>query len=303
MGLDVFGVGEHHTRGMPVSSPTSIINAAAASTERIILSTTVNVLSTDDPIRVFQQLATASAVAPDRVEVVAGRGSSSITFPLFDVDEGDYDMLLLSKLDLLTELNRRDQVTWSGPHRLRPLRQATIVPRPDAPLPIWLGTGGSPASVLRAVELGLPMFLGILSGSPEYWARYGDAYRSAWREARTTDPADIAVATHGFVADDDTVAKETYLWYEHRMFAEATAELGRVAPQPEARADQYGPDGMVFVGAPDQIVSRILHLHDVLGHSRHIIQMDVGGMPQRDVLRSIELLGAEVLPRIREGTA
>lgn len=303
VGLDVFGVGEHHTRGMPMSSPTSIINAAAASTGRIILSTAVNVLSTDEPIRVFQQLATAAAIAPGRIEAVAGRGSSSLTFPLFDFDEADYDMLYLSKLELLVELNRSERVTWSGPHRRRPLDGAMIVPRPESPLSIWLGTGGSPESVLRAVELGLPVFLGILGGSPEYWARYGDAYRSAWREVHDSEPADVAVAMHGFVADDDATAHRTFLEYEHRMFVEALAEMGRTAPSRDARAAEYGPGGMVFVGGPEQVADRILDLHGRLGHRRHIIQMDVGGMPQRDFLRGIELLGTKVLPRIRAAIA
>src|SRR4051812_25305808 len=153
VGLDFFGFGEHHTRSMPVSSPTALVNAAAASTSRIKLGTTVTVLSTDEPIRVFQQLATAAAVAPGRIEAVAGRGSSDITFPLFDLDVSDYDMLYGSKLELLLALNANERVTWSGPHRRRPLENALVVPRPEQPLRIWLGTGGSPESVIRAVEL------------------------------------------------------------------------------------------------------------------------------------------------------
>jgi alkanesulfonate monooxygenase SsuD/methylene tetrahydromethanopterin reductase-like flavin-dependent oxidoreductase (luciferase family) len=227
-GLDFFGFGEHHTPSMPLSSPTSLVNAAAASTRRIGLGTTVTVLSTDDPLRVFQQLATAAAIAPGRVEVVAGRGSSDITFPLFDLDVRNYDMLYRSKLDLLVAANAHDRVTWEGPQRQRPLTDALIVPRPEQPLKIWLGTGGSPESVLRAVELGLPMFLGILGGT------------------------------------------------------------------------NYHPGGMVFAGGPDEIADRILHLHQLLGHSRQILQMDVGGMPHTTFLKSIELLGTEVLPQIRK---
>jgi hypothetical protein len=181
-GLDFFGFGEHHTPSMPLSSPTSLANAAAASTQRIGLGTTVTVLSTDDPLRVLQQLATAAAIAPGRVEVVAGRGSSDITFPLFDLDVRNYDMFYRSKLDLLIAANRNDRVTWNGPHRQRSLTDALIVPRPEQPLKIWLGTGGSPESVLRAAELGLPMFLGILGGTAEHWAQYGTAYRHAWAE-------------------------------------------------------------------------------------------------------------------------
>ena len=177
VGLDFFGFGEHHTGSMPLSSPTALVNAAAASTQRIGLGTTVTVLSTDEPIRVFQQLATAAAIAPGRIEAVAGRGSSPITFPIFDLDERDYDMLYSSKLELLLAIDGHERVTWSGPHRRRALENALIVPRPEKPLKIWLGTGGSPGSVYRAVELGLPMFLGILGGTPQHWAQYGHAYR------------------------------------------------------------------------------------------------------------------------------
>src|SRR4051794_18327755 len=160
VGLDVFGFGEHHTQSMPLSSPTALVNAAAASTRKIKLGTTVTVLSTDEPIRVFQQLATAAAIAPGRIDVVAGRGSSDITFQLFDLDERDYDMLFASKLELLVAINRGERITWNGPHRHRPLLDTLVVPRPDEPLELWLGTGGSPNSVRRAAELGLPMFLG-----------------------------------------------------------------------------------------------------------------------------------------------
>jgi len=299
-GLDFFGFGEHHTQSMPLSSPTALVNAAAASTRRIGLGTTVTVLSTNEPIRVFQQLATAAAIAPGRVEVVAGRGSSAVTFPLFDLDERDYDTLYASKLDLLCELNRHDRVSWAGPHRVRPLEGTLVVPRPEQPLRIWLGTGGSPGSVLRAAELGLPMFLGILGGTPEHWANYGHAYRRAWSEAgHPPEAADIAVAVHGFVADDDRQAKATYLERELRMFVAGMAEIGHVGAPPSGRERDYEAAGMVFAGSPNEIADRILHLHHLLGHSRQILQMDVGGMPHVAFLRSIELLGTEVLPRIR----
>jgi alkanesulfonate monooxygenase SsuD/methylene tetrahydromethanopterin reductase-like flavin-dependent oxidoreductase (luciferase family) len=299
-GLDYFGVGEHHMRAMPLSSPASVINAAAASTGRIKLSTTVTVLSTDDPIRVFQQLATAASIAPGRIELVAGRGSSAITFPLFDYDERDYDMLYASKLALLTAVNAGENVTWHGPHRRRPLKDVTVFPRPEQPLKIWLGTGGSPESVYRAVELGLPMFLGVLGGTPEHWAQYGHAYRNAWAQAgHPAGQAGIAVSGHGFVADTGTQARSAYLEYEHRMMAEGMAELGRPAPSRADRAAALEPGGMVFAGSPNEIADRILHLHELLGHTRQILQMDVGGMPQRDFLHGIELLATKVLPQIR----
>ena len=301
VGLDVFGFGEHHTRSMPVSSPTSLVNAAAAATHRIKLGTTVTVLSTDEPIRVFQQLATAAAIAPGRIDLVAGRGSSSITFPIFDQDENDYDTLFGSKLELLLELNCHERVTWSGPHRQRPLNDQLIVPRPDEPLKIWLGTGGSPSSVMRAVELGVPMFLGILGGSPEHWAQYGRAYREAWAKVgHPAEDADVAVAVHGFVGENDREAKATYLEHEARMFQTGSAEIGRPMRAPPNRAADVEAGGMVFAGGPNEVADRILHLHELLGHSRQILQMDVGGLPHATFLKCIELLGTKVLPQIRK---
>jgi alkanesulfonate monooxygenase SsuD/methylene tetrahydromethanopterin reductase-like flavin-dependent oxidoreductase (luciferase family) len=297
--LDFFGFGEHHTRSMPLSSPTALVNAAAATTRRIKLGTTVTVLSR--PLRVFQQLATAPAIAPGRIETVAGRGSSTITFPFFDLDERDYDMLYASKLELLLAVNDQEQVTWTGRHRRRPLDGAVIVPRPEQPLRIWLGSGGSPESVGRAVELGLPLFLGILGGTPEHWAQYGRAYREAWAQVgNRAEAADIAVAVHGFVGDDDRRAKATYLEHELRMFATGAAEIGRPPMAPPGRAAQLEPGGMVFAGGPDEVADRILHLHAQLGHTPQILQMDVGGMPHATFLKGIELLGTEVLPQIRK---
>jgi alkanesulfonate monooxygenase SsuD/methylene tetrahydromethanopterin reductase-like flavin-dependent oxidoreductase (luciferase family) len=210
-------------------------------------------------------------------------------------------MLYGSKLDLLRAVNEQERVTWSGPHRRRPLTDALVVPRPEQPLRLWLGTGGSPESVLRAAELGLPMFLGILGGTPQHWAQYGRAYREAWAQrGHPAEGADIAVAVHGFVAEDDRQAKATYLEHEVRMFATGAAEIGRAAPPASARAAAYDRDGMVFAGSPDEIADRILHLHSLLGHSRQILQMDVGGMPHATYLKGIELLGTEVLPQIRK---
>lgn len=301
VGLDYFGFGEHHTPSMPMSSPTSMVNAAAASTYAIKLGTTVSVLSTDDPVRVFEQVATAAAIAPGRIDVVAGRGSSDITFQLFDLDSADYDTLFASKLELLLAVNRGERISWDGPHRRRPLVDTVVVPRPERPLTIWLGTGGSPGSVYRAAELGVPLFLGILGGTAEHWAQYGVAYRDAWGQAgHPAGDADIAVAVHGFVADDASDAKRTYLEFEKRLFVTGSAEIGRPMAPPTGREVNYDAGGMVFVGGPNEIAERILHLHDLLGHSRQILQMDVGGLPHATFLKGIELLGTEVLPLIRK---
>jgi alkanesulfonate monooxygenase SsuD/methylene tetrahydromethanopterin reductase-like flavin-dependent oxidoreductase (luciferase family) len=300
VGLDFFGFGEHHTRSMPISSPTSLVNAAAAATSRIKLGTAVSVLSTDEPIRVFQQLATAAAIAPGRIDLVAGRGSSGITFSLFDLEERDYDMLFSSKFELLIEVNRQEQASLKGAHRRRKANDRLIVPRPEEPLRIWLGTGGSPASVFRAAELGVPMFLGILGGTPGHWAQYAQAYREAWAKAgHAVGAADVAVAVHGFVGENDRAARKTYLEYELSMFRTGSAEIGRPGPAPVGREKDL-EQGMVFAGGPDEVADRIVHLHKLLGHSRQILQMDVGGMPHKTFLKSIELLGTKVLPKVRK---
>jgi alkanesulfonate monooxygenase SsuD/methylene tetrahydromethanopterin reductase-like flavin-dependent oxidoreductase (luciferase family) len=255
---------------MPLSSPTSLVTAAAA-------------------------------IAPGRIEAVAGRGSSTITFSLFDLDERDYDQLYASKLELLLAVNEREQLTWAGPHRRRPLQDALIVPRPEQPLKIWLGSGGSPESVGRAVELGVPLFLGILGGTPQHWAQYGRAYRDAWAQVgHPADAADIAVAVHGFVDEHNRQAKATYLEHELRMFAIGAAEIGRPPMSPPGRQSQLEPGGMVFAGSADEVADRILNLHSLLGHTRQILQMDVGGMQHATYLGAIERLGTEVLPQVRK---
>ncbi len=300
VGLDFFGFGEHHTASMPLSSPTSMVIAAAASTQKIKLGTAVSVLSTDDPIRVYQQLTTAASIAPGRIDIVAGRGSSDITFSIFDFDASDYDVLFSSKFELLLELNRNEKVTWKGKHRSKALNNTLIVPRPEEKLKIWLGTGGSPSSVMRAAELGVPMFLGILGGTPEHWGQYGHAYLDAFIKAKhTASNADIAVAVHGFVGENDRDAKKTYLEYEQNMFKTASAEIGRPFNGFAGREADY-EKGMVFVGGVNEIADRIIKFHKLLGHSRQILQMDVGGMPQKTFLKSIELLGTKVLPIVRK---
>jgi alkanesulfonate monooxygenase SsuD/methylene tetrahydromethanopterin reductase-like flavin-dependent oxidoreductase (luciferase family) len=296
VGLDFYGVGEHHTAAMPVSSPAAIINAAAASTSKIILSTAVSVLSTDDPIRLYQQMATAAIVSGNRVEIIAGRGSSTDSFPLFGYDLDDYDNLYADKLGLLLAIDRDQNVSWDSPFR-PPLENAVIVPRPDKRIPIWLGTGGNPGSTVRAGQAGLPISYGILSGTPQRWGQMGALYRQA-AEQTGVDPSDlrISVAGHGFIAADGRQAKEQYFRHESAAYAAS----GRfAAPSWADSAPNYSPGGMVFAGDPREIADRIIDLHHHLGHDRHFLQMDIGGMPHAEVLKSIELLGTEVAPRVR----
>jgi len=296
IGLDFYGVGEHHASAMPVSSPAAVINAAAAMTSSITLSTAVSVLSTDDPIRLYQQMATAAIVSDNRVEIIAGRGSSTDSFPLFGYDLSDYDALYADKLGLLLAINDHEQVGWESPFR-PPLRDALVVPRPDRPIPIWLGTGGNPGSTLRAGQAGLPISYGILSGTPQHWGRMGRLYRQAAQEAGAdASRLAISVAGHGFIGTDGSAAKQQYFRHEQAAYAAS----GRfAAPSWKDAEPGYSPGGMIFAGEPEEIADRIIDLHHHLGHTRHFLQMDIGGMPHAEVLRSIELLGTEVAPRVR----
>ncbi|WP_426242147.1 LLM class flavin-dependent oxidoreductase [Nocardioides sp. LHG3406-4] len=296
VGLDFFGVGEHHHEQVPVSAPLSVINAAAAMTSTIVLSTAVSVLSTDDPIRLYQQAATAAIVSGDRVEIIAGRGSSTESFPLFGHNLDDYDRLYADKLGLLLAINSQERVSWESPFR-PPLEEALVVPRPEKPLKVWLGTGGNPGSTVRAGTAGLPVSYGALSGTPEHWGQLGTMYRQSAAQAGV-DPQrmEISLASHGFVGREGRATKQRFQQHEMASFALA----GRSLPSRwESVEANYSPGGMVFAGDPVEIAERIIDLHQHLGHQRQFLQMDIGGMPHRDVLASIELLGTEVAPRVR----
>lgn len=295
-GLDFYGVGEHHTVTMPVSSPTAVINAAAALTDTITLSTAVTVLSTDDPIRLYQQMATAAIVSGDRVEIIAGRGSSTDSFPLFGYELENYDRLYADKLGMLLALNDHERVTWDSPFR-PPLHDVLVVPRPEKPIPIWLGTGGNPSSTVRAAQAGLPISYGILSGTPHRWGQMGALYRQAAEQAGIEQSQiKISVASHGFIGTDGRAAKEQF--FHHEQAAYAASGRGMTHTWQDA-APNYSPGGMVFAGDPIEIADRIIDLHHHLGHTRQFLQMDIGGMPHTEVLKSIELLGTEVAPRVR----
>ncbi|MBF8191773.1 LLM class flavin-dependent oxidoreductase [Nonomuraea sp. K274] len=296
VGLDFFGVGEHHHERVPVSSPVSVINAAAAITSKITLSTAVSVLSTDDPIRLYQQAATAAIVSGGRVEIIAGRGSSTESFPLFGYHLDDYDRLYADKFGLLLAINAHERVSWESPFRPS-LMEALVVPRPDKPLKIWLGTGGNPESTIRAGSAGLPVSYGALNGTPKHWARFGALYHQSADEAGVNpELLEISVASHGFVGRDGLAAKQRFHRHEIASFALA----GRSIPTSwDAVEANYSPGGMVFAGDPLEIAERIIDLHQHVGHRRQFLQMDIGGMPHRDVLASIELLGTEVAPQVR----
>lgn len=298
VGLDYFGIGEHHTRLMPVSSAATILAAAASTTRRIRLGSSVTVLSTDDPVRVFQQFATLDALSNGRAEITAGRGSSTESFPLFGYDLADYDVLYREKLELLLAINQSDEVTWRG--TVRPaLDNALVVPRPDGGhLPIWVGTGGSPGSSVRAGQMGLPVAYGIIGGKPERFAPLVDLYRQAFTASGAPpERQKVSVALPGFIAETDSAARDIAWPGFHTTMSIVGKERGWPAPS-RAHFDHEIDHGALFIGEPESIAERILRLHGALGHMRQFIQMDSSGTPQRKFLRAIELLGTKVKPLI-----
>ena len=301
-GLDYFGIGEHHTLNMPVSSPGTIIAAAAGATKNIILGSGVSVISTDDPIRVFQQFATADAVSGGRVEITAGRGSSVESFPLFGYDLADYDRLYEEKLELLRAANDAGadaRVTWSGTVRA-PIDGLEVVPRPvRGSLPIWVGTGGSAPSSLRAGRLGMPVSYGIIGGVPARFAPLVDLYRrTASASGHTGEDIRVSVAALGLIAPTKQEALDRFYPGWHALNMEMVERRGWPMPQKQHfLAQAHGP-GAYYVGDPDDVAERIVDLHAHLGHMRHFLQMDFGGLPQEHFLDSIELLATEVKPRV-----
>ena len=302
VGLDVFGVGEHHRPDFIVSSPAVVLGAIASRTSRIRLTSAVTVLSSDDPVRVFQDFATLDLLSSGRAEIMAGRGSFIESFPLFGYDLDDYDTLFAEKLDLLLRLREDGPVTWSGEHRA-PLRNQIVTPRPiQHPLPVWIAVGGTPASADRTGRLGLPMALAIIGGAPERFAPLVEIYREAARRAGH-DPARLALSIngHGHVAEDAQRAADEY-WPGHEA---SMRKIGRERGWPPPTRAQYdllcGPRGALLVGDPHTVAEKILFQYEIFRNSRYLIYLM--GMPHRTVMRAIELLGTEVAPLVRAGVA
>ena len=295
VGLDVFGVGEHHRPDYVVSAPAVVLAAAAARTRRIRLTSAVNVLSSDDPIRVFQQFATVDLLSGGRAEIMAGRGSFIESFPLFGYDLRDYDELFAEKLDLLLRLREGERVTWSGRHR-PPLSDQPVYPRPvQEPLPVWIAVGGTPESAVRAGALGLPMALAIIGGLPERFVPFAELHRRAAEEAghgRLT----LGINSHGFLADTADEAADLAFG----PFSETMNRIGRERGwPPTTRVDfdaQRTLRGALFVGSPADVAEKILFQHSLFGHERFLLQLSVGSMPHDRMLRAIKLFATEVAP-------
>jgi len=302
VGLDVFGVGEHHRPEYAVSAPAVVLAAAAVKTSRIRLTSAVTVLSSDDPVRVFQQFSTVDLLSGGRAEVMVGRGSFIESFPLFGYDLRDYDALFAEKLDLLLRLREDEHVTWSGRFRTS-LAGEGVYPRPlQNPLPVWVAVGGTPESAVRAGSLGLPMALAIIGGMPEQFKPFAELHRRAAREAGH-EPPRLSINSHGYIAPTSEEALDESFPY----VAAAMNRIGRERGWPPLTRADYEASaalrGANFVGTPEQVVEKILFQHDVFGHDRFLVQFTVGGIPHEGILRSIELLGREVAPAVRAALA
>jgi probable LLM family oxidoreductase len=307
LGLDVFAVGEHHRADYVVSAPAVVLTAIAAQTERIRLSSAVTVLSSDDPVRVFQQFATLDLVSNGRAEIMAGRGSFIESFPLFGQDLDDYDELFSEKLELLLAIRENERVTWSGRHRAA-IHDLPVYPRPvQQPLPVWIAVGGTPQSVVRAGALGLPLALAVIGGMPERFAPLAALHREAATRAGRLgpdgSPPPFALNVHGFLAERSQQAADTFFDPYQRMMNRIGRERGFPPMDREHFEASRSLRGSLLVGSPAEMTEKILFLHEHFGFQRFLVQFTVGQVPHAALLRSIELFGTEVAPAVRKALA
>ena len=302
VGLDVFGVGEHHRPDYAVSSPAIPLAAAARTTERIRLTSAVSVLSSDDPVRVFQDFSLIDLISGGRAEIMAGRGSFIESFPLFGYDLDHYNELFEEKLELLLEVRERTRITWEGKHRAS-IPDRPVYPRPvQAPIPVWVAVGGSGQSVDRAARLGLPMALAIIGGAPERFRPAVEYFRERLAAYGNDPDTPVSINSHGFLAEDGREAAELAFG----PFKETMDRIGRERGWPPTTRQRFDAErtlrGALFVGSPQEVIDKIMYQYELFRHDRFLIQLTVGPMPHDRVLKAIELLGTEVAPVIRRET-
>jgi len=300
-GLDIFGVGEHHRLDFAVSVPSVVLAAIAASTSTIRLTSAVTVLSTADPVRVYEEFATLDLVSSGRAEIIAGRGVFIEPFPLFGYDLQDYEALFDEKLALFDLLNKSERVTWKGRFRA-PLNDAEIAPRALQPtIPLWIGVGGSPDSAIRAGRLGLPMALAVLGGPYRRAAQLSALYRAVGQEAGHAQTLRVAVNGHLHIAESSQAARDDFYPYYSQYWLESTPAK---IPGPRISREDFNrsitKDSGPFVGSPAEIVDKISLLHELTGMDRLVAQIDIGGMPFKKIAGMIELLADKVIPEIRK---
>lgn len=301
LGLDVFALGEHHRPDYLISAPTIVLGAAAVKTKNIKLSTAVTVLSSEDPVRVFQQFAEIDLLSGGRAEIMAGRGSFIESFPLFGYDLNDYDELFSEKLDMLLKLNEKEIFSWKGKHT-QTIDQRGIYPRPfQKKLPIWIGVGGTPESIVRAGEYGLPMALAIIGGIPKGFVPHIKLYRDVYAKAgHDQSKLQLSINSHTYIADDSQQARDEF----YPPYSEVMNRIGRERGWPPGTRQQFeastGPQGALLVGSPQQVIDKILYEHELFGHTRFLAQMSLGAMPHKKILHSMELLATKVMPEVNK---
>lgn len=304
VGLDVFGLGEHHRPDYLVSAPDVVLAAGAARTRSIRLTSAVTVLSSDDPVRVFQRFSTLDLISNGRAEIMAGRGSFIESFPLFGFDLADYDALFAENLELLLRIRDAERVSWPGGHRAA-IHDLGVYPRPvQQPLPVWIAVGGTPQSVVRAGMLGLPLAIAIIGGNPAHFQPLVDLYHRAGKEAGV-DPAGLRVGinSHGFIAENSQDAADIAF----PPFAAVMTKLGQERGWPPTTRGQFEAqrrlNGALFVGSPSEVAEKILYQHELFDHDRFLIQFSVGTLPHDKMMKSIELFGTKVVPEVRKALA
>ena len=298
LGIEAFGVGEHHRPDFAISAPEVVLGAIAGETKRILLGSAVTVLSSDDPVRVFERFSSLNAASKGRAEITVGRGSFTESFPLFGYDLSNYEQLFEEKLDLFVALIRNDTVTWQGTTRTALKNQRVFPPLEGGPLKTWIGVGGSPESVVRAANYDLPLMLAIIGGDPRRFLPYVDLYRRAY-EQMGRPAKEIGLHSHGYVAESDTQARDELFPHHKAMRDRIGAERGW-PPATRAHFDQEADAGSLYVGAPETVARRIAATAKALGIARFDMKYSAGTLPHDKLMRSIELYGTKVIPMVRE---
>ncbi len=299
--LDVFGIGEHHRPDYAISSPATLLAAAAVITKKIKLSSAVTVLSSDDPVRVFQQFATVDQLSDGRAEIMVGRGSFIESYPLFGYDLAHYDALFEEKLALLLELNKQEVVTWNGNYRPS-FKELGVYPRPyQTAIPVWIAAGGTPASAVRAASLQIPLALAIIGGSPQQFVPFINLYKNnALKTGLSADEIQTSINSHVYIADDSKQARDEF----YPSYATMMNRIGRERGWPALSRQQFNnstsAEGALLVGTPSEVIDKILYEHELFGNTRFLAQMSVGLVPHEKVMKSIELFGTKVAPAIRK---
>lgn len=304
-GLDVFGVGEHHRLDYAVSAPPVLLAAISQVTKRIKLTSATTVLSTVDPVRLFEDFATLDLLSNGRAEIIAGRGAFIESFPLFGYKTNDYDALFAENIDLFLQLNENEKISWNGYFRSS-LSNAEIAPRPlQKQLPIWVGVGGSPESATRAGKLGVGMAIAILSGDPARFKPLVDLYRKVGTEVgHLQESLKVGITGHGYFAKTTEQAKDEFYPYYSNYWLYVNRQLERGGRMSRADFEEMtAPDTALFVGSPQQIVEKILRQYELFGHQRFMAQIDIGGLPFKKIAEGIELLATEIAPIVRKETS